>query len=1232
MVWSTRRCFPLALALGRAGFIAPVVQQWFTRTSTPLLQHAVYGSFSAPKTQEVVLSRGSNVLELVRPDEHGTLKTLCSTNVFGNIRSLQPFRFPGSHEDYIIVGSESGRIVILRVVATNKTSSKDAPNAFHFQKVHQETYGKSGNRRIVPGEYLAVDPKGRACMVGALEKQKFVYVLNRDTDAQLTISSPLEAHKSYHVVYDIVGMDMGFENPQFAAIELDYGEVDLDSTGEAADEAMKQLVIYELDLGLNSVTRKSSVDIDNGANKLIAIPGVADNGPGGVLVCCENCIIYRSGDADQTVELRTAIPRRAELPLGRGVLVTAAATLKQKNRFFTFVQTEHGDLFKVSLEHDGSEVSELKVKYFDTIPPATSMCIFRKGFLFAASEFGNHHMYQFLGLGDDDSVECSSVEVKLENGAYDAGSLAMDIDGITGQVTFEPRYPMANLDMIDTLPSLAPTIDMKIANLLGEETPQIFCACGRGAQSTLRMLRPGLQVNELATSELPGNPTAVFTMKRDPSDQHMSYGVVSFANASLVLKMGDSIDATDEIGFNDKVQTIGAHTMHDGTFVQVTPTGIRHVQEKGRVAEWDSGKRTITRAAVNERQAAISLAGGEVVYFEMTPQGNLVETERKELGGDVSSLSIGEIPDGSLRSRYLAVGSYDKTVRLLSLDPEDNMKSLNMQALTDTPESLLLLDESETKGTLQLHIGLANGLLQRTDVDRITGQMTDTRTRFLGAKQPNLCKIFVNGNPAMLALSTRPWLGYSDQGAYSVVPMSFGALSQAAPFSSPMCEEGFIAVARNVLKILSIDRIGQVFNERCLPLRCTPRAMAVHPERGSLVVVESDAMTQSLGVEGPNGPAENASAMDTDGDAATAERLSHVGDYSGEEGEWGSCIHVVDPKTLSVLSRLDLSGNEAAISAAIVPFESSPEKGPVLCVGVTKGLTFYPRKTEGNSIQCYEFSEDGKTLTLIHSTDVDAIPRALVNFKGRLLAGVGSAVRILDLGKKRLLRKCEYGPMPTDVATLSTTGFRIYVGDARESVHFMKYKKAENRLYVFADDSVPRHITAVCPLDYDTVAAADRFGNFTVLRLPAEMSAAVEEDPTAGNLSPNKFQSIANFYVGDTITSIERATMQSHGKEILMYTTINGAVGAVIPLSSKENVDFFQQLEMHMRQEAPSLVGRDHLAYRSSYTPVRSVVDGDLCVMFGGLPINVQKSVSSELDRTTADVNKKVEEVLGLVL
>lgn len=56
------------------------------------IPHAVYGSFSAPKAQEIVVSRGK-VLELLRPDdETGKVQSVLSTEVFGTIRCLQPFR------------------------------------------------------------------------------------------------------------------------------------------------------------------------------------------------------------------------------------------------------------------------------------------------------------------------------------------------------------------------------------------------------------------------------------------------------------------------------------------------------------------------------------------------------------------------------------------------------------------------------------------------------------------------------------------------------------------------------------------------------------------------------------------------------------------------------------------------------------------------------------------------------------------------------------------------------------------------------------------------------------------------------------------------------------------------------------------------------------------------------------------------------------------------------------
>ncbi len=102
------------------------------------------------------MSRGKT-LELLRPDDTGRVQTIFTTEVFGCIRSLAPFRLTGASRDYVIVGSDSGRIVILEYIKEQN----------YFRKIHQETYGKSGCRRIVPGQYLAVDPKGRACLIGA---------------------------------------------------------------------------------------------------------------------------------------------------------------------------------------------------------------------------------------------------------------------------------------------------------------------------------------------------------------------------------------------------------------------------------------------------------------------------------------------------------------------------------------------------------------------------------------------------------------------------------------------------------------------------------------------------------------------------------------------------------------------------------------------------------------------------------------------------------------------------------------------------------------------------------------------------------------------------------------------------------------------------------------------------------------------------------------------------------
>jgi splicing factor 3B subunit 3 len=67
-----------------------------------------------------------------------------------------------------------------------------------------------------------------------------------------------------------------------------------------------------------------------------------------------------------------------------------------------------------------------------------------------------------------------------------------------------------------------------------------------------------------------------------------------------------------------------------------------------------------------------------------------------------------------------------------------------------------------------------------------------------------------------------------------------------------------------------------------------------------------------------------------------------------------------------------------------------------------------PPPASGGFIRLYRVAADGRSFELVHKTAVGAVPGALAPFKGRLLAGCGSTLRIYDYGKKKLLRKCEH--------------------------------------------------------------------------------------------------------------------------------------------------------------------------------------------------------------------------------
>ena len=156
------------------------------------------------------------------------------------------------------------------------------------------------------------------------------------------------------------------------------------------------------------------------------------------------------------------------------MIFVCSATHKTKSMFFFLLQTEQGDIFKVTLETDEEMVTEIKLKYFDTVPVATSLCVLKTGFLFVASEFGNQlvftandrsikfysfrsltifvcgsYLYQIAHLGDDDDEPEFSSAMPLEEG---------------DTFFFAPRQ-LRNLVLVDEMESLSPIISCHVADL-----------------------------------------------------------------------------------------------------------------------------------------------------------------------------------------------------------------------------------------------------------------------------------------------------------------------------------------------------------------------------------------------------------------------------------------------------------------------------------------------------------------------------------------------------------------------------------------------------------------------------------------------------------------------------------------------------------------------------------------------------------------------------------------------
>ena len=69
-----------------------------------------------------------------------------------------------------------------------------------------------------------------------------------------------------------------------------------------------------------------------------------------------------------------------------------------------------------------------------------------------------------------------------------------------------------------------------------------------------------------------------------------------------------------------------------------------------------------------------------------------------------------------------------------------------------------------------------------------------------------------------------------------------------------------------------------------------------------------------------------------------------------------------------------------------------------------------------------------------------------------------------------------------------------------------------------------------------------------------------------------------------------------------------------------------------MRKYYKSLISRNHLSFRSYYTPVKDVIDGDLCELYIKLDKKSQSKIAKEMDISVNDLKIKLMEIRNRIL
>ncbi|XP_002031376.2 DNA damage-binding protein 1 [Drosophila sechellia] len=923
-------------------------------------------------------------------------------------------------------------------------------------------------------------------------------------------------------------------------------------------------------------------NVETEATMLIPVPSPI----GGVIVIGRESIVYHDGSNYHAV---------APLTFRQSTINCYARVSSNGLRYL--LGNMDGQLYMLFLgtaeTSKGVTVKDIKVEQLGEISIPECITYLDNGFLYIGARHGDSQL------------------VRLNSEAID-GSYVVPVENFT---------------------NLAPILDIAVVDLDRQGQGQIITCSGSFKDGSLRIIRIGIGIQEHACIDLPGIK-GMWSLKVGVDESsYENTLVLAFVGHTRILTLsGEEVEETEIPGFASDLQTFLCSNVDYDQLIQVTSDSVRLVSSatKALVAEWrPTGDRSIGVVSCNTTQILVASACD--IFYIVIEDGSLREQSRRTLAYEVACLDITPLDETQKKSDLVAVGLWtDISAVILSLP---DLETIYTEKLSGEiiPRSILM---TTFEGIHYLLCALGDGSMYYFIMDQTTGQLTDKKKVTLGT-QPTTLRTFRSlSTTNVFACSDRPTVIYSSNHKLVFSNVNLKEVNHMCSLNAQAYPDSLALANKNAVILGTIDEI-QKLHIRTVPLGEGPRRIAYQESSQTFAV-----STLRIDVHGRGGakPLRNSASTQAQNITCSSNFLPKPGggNSTAANAEVGQEIDVhnllvIDQNTFEVLHAHQFVSPETISSLMSAQLGDDPNTYYVVATSLV-----IPEEPEPKVGRIIIFHYNENKLTQVAETKVDGTCYALVEFNGKVLAGIGSFVRLYEwTNEKELRMECNIQNMIAALY-LKAKGDFILVGDLMRSITLLQHKQMEGIFVEIARDCEPKWMRAVEILDDDTFLGSETNGNLFVCQ--KDSAATTDEER---QLLPE----LARFHLGDTVNVFRHGSlvMQNVGERTtpingcVLYGTCNGAIGIVTQIP-QDFYDFLHGLEERLKKIIKSVGKIEHTYYRNfqintKVEPSEGFIDGDLIESFLDLSRDKMRDAVQGLELTLNGERKSadVEDVIKIV-